>query len=290
MLRSKHIFLAFIVVCAAGEARQLLAEEGVEAVTVPSQDVTVGFFQPGIISEVPVIEGQSVKAGDLLVRLDDSAEKPDVAQLKLQADDKIQLLAAEAQLAQKKVDLEKFKRALEHKAASEFEVEHADLDVKIAELTVELTKMRHEQDVYKYEAAKAHLERMRVLSPFDGKVETILAHKGQSVDPQMKVMRIVKIDPLWIDVPVPMAQSRNLSLGQSASVQLPEQTAATTGKIVFIAAVSDAGSETRTVRVELPNPNSRPAGEHVKVNFPAAVGAPNSSTSQPATNPASTKE
>ena len=39
------------------------------------------------------------------------------------------------------------------------------------------------------------------------------------------------------------------------------------GKVIYIAAVADAASNTRTVRVEVPNKALRPAGEHVKVRF-----------------------
>ena len=42
------------------------------------------------------------------------------------------------------------------------------------------------------------------------------------------------------------------------------------GKIINIAPVADPASDTISVKIELPNPTSRPPGEHVKVFFPAA--------------------
>jgi hypothetical protein len=41
------------------------------------------------------------------------------------------------------------------------------------------------------------------------------------------------------------------------------------GKIIFIAAVGNAGSDTLTVRVQVPNKSNHPARENVLVGFPA---------------------
>jgi multidrug efflux pump subunit AcrA (membrane-fusion protein) len=39
-------------------------------------------------------------------------------------------------------------------------------------------------------------------------------------------------------------------------------------KVVHVAAVADPASETRRVRLEVPNPGGRPAGERVRVYLP----------------------
>ena len=40
------------------------------------------------------------------------------------------------------------------------------------------------------------------------------------------------------------------------------------GKVIHVSRVADPASETLEVRVELPNPSTRLAGEHVTVTFP----------------------
>ena len=77
---------------------------GTEAVTNPSQDVTLSFLSPGRIVKVVVKVGDAVSADDPLVKQDDAAEQLKLAQLQAQAQDTTNIQAAEADLAQKEVD------------------------------------------------------------------------------------------------------------------------------------------------------------------------------------------
>ncbi|HUS46888.1 MAG TPA: efflux RND transporter periplasmic adaptor subunit [Phycisphaerae bacterium] len=273
----------------------------IQAVTRPSADVTLSFVQPGKIAEVLVKEGQLVKpakgeaeevakpssetqpAGQagpgkeeeqVLVRQDDSAEQKRLAQLEAQADSRVRIDAAKAQLEQKKVDLEKIRLAAEKGAATNIEVDHAKLDVTIAELSLELAEFEHKQDRLKYEEMKLQIERMKLVSPIEGIVESIFVEAGESVDSHEKVIRLVKIDPLWVEVNVPLAQAGGLKVKQGASVSFGSADGAV-GKITHIGSVADPASETIPVRVEVANPKLRRAGERVRVSFePAGSDTP----------------
>ncbi len=273
----------------------LWADGGVGAITKPSGDVTLSFVRPGGVVKILVKEGDTVKVGQVLVKQDDDAEQAQLAQLKAQADDTIRVKAAEAQLDQKKVDLKRIEWAAERGASTELEVETAKLDVLIAELSLKLAQFQREQDNRKFHEAKLQIDRMRLASPIAGKVERVFVKAGESVDALEDVIRIVNIDPLWIDVPVPLGHARLLKNGQRAVVEfatvddadkadgidsmkdetdrsLPaggDETGgkAADGKVVHIASVADAASNTLMVRVEVPNPTGRPAGEHVRVGF-----------------------
>ncbi|RPI62376.1 MAG: biotin/lipoyl-binding protein, partial [Planctomycetaceae bacterium] len=178
-------------------------DKDVDAVTTPSGDAILSFVQPGRVAKVLVKEGDSVTAGQVLIQQDDKAEKASVAQLKLVSEDDIRIKAAQATLDQKKVDLQNLKEALKNGAATQFEVEHSELDVLIADLSLDLSKFQQAQDKLKYTEAFEHLERMKLLSPFAGKVEVVRIREGETTDIQTKIMRVVKIDPLWIEVAVP---------------------------------------------------------------------------------------
>jgi RND family efflux transporter MFP subunit len=246
-----------------------LPDTQIAAVTIPSADVTLSFVQPGRIAEIHFKEGQTVEAGDVLVQLDDDADQIRLAQLEADSHNLTHIQAAEASLAQKKVDLAKLEIAAKHNAATELEVEHAKLDVRIAELSLKVAQFDHEQAQRKYDEAKTQIEDMSLKSPIDGSIEKIDAETGESVNALDIVARVVRIDPLWIDVPVPVANTRNLKCGNPARVQFmdPERISVD-GTIVFVGAVADAASGTLRVRVEVPNKSNRPAGEHVRVTFP----------------------
>ena len=97
----------------------LVSAEAVEAITLPSADVTLLFVRAGRIAEVLVKEGDAVEAGQVLVRQDDEAERIQLEQLKVQAEDTTRIEAAEAQLAQKQEDLKKLEWAQKEGAATD---------------------------------------------------------------------------------------------------------------------------------------------------------------------------
>ena len=268
---------------------------GHEAISRPSKDVTLSFTRPGRLAPIPgprqLEDGDMVQAGQLLARLDDEAERAQLAQLKAQAEDDTRVRAAEAQLAQKKVDRDEIKEARQRGAATRLEYEHAELDVNIAELSLELSKFQQKQDRRKYDEAKIQLERMKLRSPITGRVLRLMARPGETVDAVEQVVRVLSIDPLWVDVPVPVGRMRERRIreGQPAKVSFPlgrgteRMSEPAIGKVVYVMPVADAASDTQMVRVEVANPAGRPAGEHVIVDFP-----PQADPAEPTTQPAAT--
>ena len=83
------------------------------------------------------------------------------------------------------------------------------------------------------------------------------------------MIQLVKTDPLWIDVPVPLTQAKKLTLGQEVLVTFPEAepVRSPNGRVIHISAVADAASDTLGVRIEVANPLGRPAGERLTVSF-----------------------
>lgn len=242
------------------------ATEGIEAVSRPSKDVTLSFVRAGRIEDIAVAEGDRVRRGQLLVEQDSAAERARLEALKIQAENTTSIRAAEARLQQRRVDLQELKQAAEKGAASKLEVDQARLDVTIAELSVELAKLEQQQYQSQYEQQRLLVERMRLQSPVDGTVEDIHVETGESVNALEEVVRVVNINPLRIDAPVPLAMSARLEPGGELIVRFTDGEERS-GRILNIAAVADAASETRRVRIEVDNPAGRPAGEKVFVRL-----------------------
>jgi RND family efflux transporter MFP subunit len=272
MIRRGFLVVAFCIAFLPAVPR---AETGphpeIEAVSKPSADVTLSFVRGGRVVQVSVREGETVKAKQFLARQDDEAEQIQLKQLAALAADKTRIQIAEAELAQKRVDLVRFEDARKKGAATDWETEHARLAVVTAELQVALARFENEQNRLKHNELKAEVERLRLGSPIDGRVEEVSIEPGEAAQPLAPVIRVVRIDPLWIDVPVPLAQARGLRPHGQARVTYPGK-AQSMGRIVHVSAVADAASGTLRVRVEVPNPSRRPAGEHVSVSFADAKG------------------
>ena len=280
-------FVAFIAIGIWTGQVHAGSDAGITAITDPSADRMLSFVQPGRIAEVYVTEGQAVESNQTLVQQDSAVERARLAQLEADAKNMTNIEAAKASLAQKRVDLQKLEIAAERGAATELEVEHAKLDVTIAELSLQVAIFEHEQAVRKYDEAKLQIDRMILKSPITGRVEKIEVETGESVNALETVVRVVQIDPLWIEVPAPLTLARALTHGGPAEVRFPgPDQRSINGTIVFIAAVADAGSGTLRVRVEVPNKTKRPAGEHVTVIFPTSSEERRASDNESPSSPA----
>ena len=248
----------------------------VEGITQPSADRALSFVRPGKLAKAHVQEGSNVKVQQVLLELDDKAEQVRLAFLKAKAEDRTRVKAADASFQQKKVDLQKLEWALKRGASTELEVEHARLDVVIAQLSLDMYVFTAEQDQREYEEARAEFERMKLHSPIDGRIERLMAHEGETCEANKEVVRVVQIDPLWVIVPLPVEMMSCATEGCKAIVSFAGggQTQDVEGKVTFISQVADPASSTLAVRVEVPNPSRRPAGEHVMVRFQTPATAP----------------
>jgi RND family efflux transporter MFP subunit len=270
--KQSTLLCAFLVfLCSSCAFAITDSESGITAITIPSADVMMSFVQPGKIAELFVLEGDTVTADQLLVKQDDTVEQIVLLQTKAQSEDTSQVEGAQASLDQKRVDLKKMEWAAGRGSATELEVEHAQLEVKISELSLKLAQLKHEQSLLKYQEMQARVDRMSLKSSITGTIEKVEVEEGEAVNGLEDVLRVLKTDPLWIDVPVPLAQGRTFKKGQNATVTFPGANKKTTALITYVSTAADAASSTLRVRIEVPNTQERPAGEHVQVSFPTSV-------------------
>ncbi|MCJ8329575.1 MAG: efflux RND transporter periplasmic adaptor subunit [Lentisphaeria bacterium] len=246
------------------------AADTVEAITRPSKDVSLSFITSGLIDKVLIKEGDSVKAGQLLAQLNSDLERNKIAQLKAQLENDAKLKGEKAKLEQSDRDVKHLKKALESGAGIVKELEHAQLTAKTSVFTIEQLNNERNQIKIKLEESKLILNRLIVKAPVSGQVEQVLVSKGETAEPQKPVIRIVQINPLWVDVPVPLKWGRRLKKGNQLMVHFPASPAKPKGekrqgKIIFVSSVADAGSETLRIRLEVPNPDKRFVGERVSV-------------------------
>ncbi|MDJ0829098.1 MAG: efflux RND transporter periplasmic adaptor subunit [Desulfobacterales bacterium] len=269
---SKHttLVIATAIICMAMATANVSHGEMLEGITAPSADITLSFVMPGRVSKVHVGVGATVKKDQPLIQLFDETERIQCQQLKMLSEDYTKIHAAQAELAQKRVDLKKVQKALTKGAASEWEVEHLNLNVRIGELALKSALLEQKQYRQRYAHAKSQLVRMRLVAPVAGLVEEVNVEVGESIGTLGPVVRIVQNDPLWIDVPAPVHQAMDFAIGQAVWVTFPETPvadASPNGRIIYKSAVADAASETLQIRIEVPNPLKRPAGERVDIAF-----------------------
>ena len=245
------------------------SEKNFKGITNPCSDVTLSFVQPGSISKINFKEGDIVQINDVLVQQDDSVEQIRLEQLKADSEDITSITYAEIIKQQRIVDLERLEEAGPD-AIGPKELDYARLSLQEAELQLHIAQFQHEQTKRKYEEAKKQLDRMSLKSPIEGIIQEIFKETGESVNAIEKVIRIVRIDPLWIDIEeVPYVQAAKLKYGDKAIVEFSEPNKSQVeGVIIFKAAYGNASVDFLKIRVQVPNENNRPARENVFVSFP----------------------
>lgn len=247
------------------------AFEGHKAVTRPSKDAVMGFSLPTAVREVLVAGGQRVAKGDLLLRGDDVEDVALLEAQKIRAreDLPVQRAVKQAELAEAE-----YAKALEaHDAGgiSEIELDRARLAAATARIDVDIARNNFEQEVAAVDRFQARVDKFRIVAPFDGYVDIVAAELGQSIGDSEPAVRIVQVDPLWIDVPVPTGRTIALDLvsGSPAWVLMDQPGPARVheARVVEVAPTADAASGTRRVRVEVPNPERLVAGLTCWVRF-----------------------
>lgn len=246
-----------------GPQRQPVLAAEVEVKPMPVEISTIGRVQTiksvairsriaGVIAEVSVRDGQDVKIGDPLFRLDDR-------------DAKAQLRQAEATLTRDQVALDNARRDLKRTAAliernvaarQQLDQQQAAVDGLVAQLR---------EDDAAIERTKVQLSYTLIQAPIEGRVGTVNFKLGSSIgaNDQAPLLTINQLRPVYVAFSV---AQRHLAEIQDALAAGPLPVTATVpgaeaavqrGSVAFIENAIDASTNTLSVKAEFPNAETR---------------------------------
>ena len=263
---------AALALLAGGQAAaQTPAAEPLDCVIEPRALIEVGSKVDGILAEVAVGRGARVKKGQVLARLETGLERTEVAIASHRAKGDVEILSSRARLThltrradrtnelyiKKVVSTEKRDEALTERSLAEFAVTEAEMNKRLRALELE--------------RAKEILARRTIRSPASGIVHERLLSAGEFVHEQAPLVIIAEINPLYVEVFVPIALYGTVRMGMTAKVKPVAPVGGTyTATVTVVDKVFDAASGTFGVRLELPNPAFElPAGIKCTVDFAA---------------------
>ena len=264
------------------------AARGTGCLIEPDRWADVGSPVVGIVEQVMVERGDSVRGGQVLVKLRSSVEQAQqtVADTRAQADAEVRAAAVAVDLAQQK---HKRAQSLEAKAfISPQALEQSRSELELAQHRLKQAQVQ--QRIWNEESrlAQAQLGQRTVKSPFDGIVAERFVSAGERVD-ERPLLRVAVVNPLRVELMVPAAQWGRLKIGDTLTVQ-PELPGAgpANARVAQIDRVLDPASNTFRVRLTLPNPGHQlPAGLRCRVDLDAlAAQAPATPTATPTVAPA----
>jgi RND family efflux transporter MFP subunit len=253
----------------------LIAEfQGVKAATRPSRDAVMGFALPTEIREIAVRGGETVKAGQLLVRGDDAEPAAGLELQRITAESDLDVNKAERALELAKLTFDRTTQAMAGGGANQSELDRDRLTLEATKIDLDTEKLRQRQQKIRVKQFEAAVARLRLTAAFDGQVDQVMVDVGQIVNETERVVRVVRVDPIWIDVPAPTELTVALGLKEGDPAWVLSETAGRArlleGRVIEVSPVSDVASRTRRVRVEFANPPGERrvvAGEPVWVRF-----------------------
>lgn len=235
-----------------------IAEENPAAIKVRSKAVSVSVIEPrvfdhyvqtqgkveseynilvsaktmGVVTNVYVTEGQSVRKGQVIAQLDNSVIQRNIEGMKSQLELATSVFERQKNLWDQKIGTEvQFLQARTNKES---------LEKQLASL--------NEQN-----------EMTRIKSPITGTVDQVAVKIGENISPGMPAARIVNSADLKIVADISEAYVTNIKKGNKVMVHIPELNEEVEAKVTFVGRTIDPLSRTFRVDVKLPSlENLRP--------------------------------
>jgi HlyD family secretion protein len=201
------------VVTASGEVR-------------PKRYVNVGANVSGRLIEINVLEGDRVKKGQILARVE--AERYEAIQRQSEAGvaaSRADLQRAEADVAAAKLAFDRAKRMQQDKLIADSAYDQAEAEWKMKTANVESARRRVAQLQAQLESTRDDLTKTTVISPMDGVVTNLPKEAGEMVIGAMSfsptvIMTVADLSIMECEVMVDETDFRNLKLGQEAKIKV----------------------------------------------------------------------
>lgn len=219
-------------------------------VVLPKQTMDLSFKLGGVLQSVDVDDGQRVKKGQVLARIDPTEVAANVAQ-------------AQESLAKAERDAARTRKLHDGKVVTQSDLDNATTGVSIAKSASV--------------AAGFNLRHTVLVAPADGWIDLRAAEPGEVVAPGRPVLRFSSESQGWL-TKVSLVDRDALALTNGALAEITLDAAPTTvitGKVENVATAADPRTGTFAVEVRL-DKSERPlrSGLTAKVRFPQKLAAP----------------
>ncbi|UXI00130.1 efflux RND transporter periplasmic adaptor subunit [Photobacterium sp. TY1-4] len=221
------------------ESVHIPVQQSYTGTIVADQQATLSARLTAQVADVLVDVGDSVKAGDILIRLDNLDLDARVRQTE-QA-----LASAQAQLNVARKEYQRMQSLVARKLVSQSQLDTAlsTLQTAQAELKRQQASLEEAQTTYGYSI---------IAAPFDGVITQKLVHQGDIASPGVAMLSLYNPKTLMLESSIPASQRHLLQLDQRWPISLPVLEQSLSGQIQEITPASDTGSRSVIVKLALP--------------------------------------
>ena len=214
----------------------------VPALLQTASEVRVGFESGGRITALTVDEGDTVRRGQLLARVDADIDQA-----------RIKLLENQVETAER--EYERMKKLEKEGVGTTQQLDQAASALEDAKLNLR--------------QAKVSLGRSTIVSPVSGEISEKYAEKGEFASPGMPLVDIVDGRDLEVEASVPSSLIGAIEKGKKAQIEIPPADMNVEGRIVKIPTA--VNSKTRTLDVILRIETSKEMAQKIRPGMRASV-------------------
>jgi len=209
------------------------------------QSATIKARVAGELQDLNLREGDAVRAGQVVARIDATETQARVRQAQQQAD------AARAQVAisQRQFDNNQALVAQGFISKTALETSQASLDA---------AKASYQAGVAAADVARKSLADTVLKSPIDGFVSQRLVQNGERVAVDARILEVVDLSKLEVEALVPAADAAQVRVGQTASLQLEGTHDGLQARVVRISPSAQTGTRAVPVYLAIDNTTALP--------------------------------
>ncbi len=200
----------------------------------PKKDINISAQAPGQIIKIGVVDGQEVKTGDFLLRLDSTQYEANAERDKaLSQAFRSQLIQAEARMKREQNNYERQKQLYDSQLISQEQLETAKIEYDISRAEVQAIRHQIQQAEASLKSTMDSLSKTIYYSPIDGIITSLPVEEGEvAVVGTLNfsgtiLMTIADLSGMEVEVEVDETDVVGVKLGQKAEVRvdaLPHQT------------------------------------------------------------------
>jgi membrane fusion protein, multidrug efflux system len=263
------LIILFLILCGVLPARaQTDAMDGT-CIIKPHIQIQLGSAIGGVLSATLVDRGDSVKKGQVVAQIESTVEQATLAldRMRAASDNAIKAEIADRDLNAREAER---KRSLVDKGiANENSLD--ELQTKAREGDLRILQAQADQRVAALTAERSEraLALKQIRSPIDGVVIDRKLSAGEYIYEQTSIMTIAQVDPLNVELVLPLDRYGSIAIGSTAIVHPAAPVGGSyAAKADMVDPVIDAASGTFGVRLVLPNPGRAiPAGIRCSVEW-----------------------
>ncbi len=226
----------------------------IEGFIEPFREIDLSSDETGAIFSLQVAEGDPVKAGDVIAKLDDRLQKIQVEIAAQIVDSRSQVEVAERAFSKRTTILNKLEKLYQQGHAGHSEVVRAEMEFSISEARLQAAKDELAIRGIELRRAEVELRKRMIVAPFDGVVSTIYRREGEFLSPiHPEVVKLIQIDKVLATFAVPSSRLATFQRAKPFQIEIGGiQTV--TGKLHSVSVQTDAQSGTVKVTLEIDNP------------------------------------